>query len=368
MRLSNCLVFVTGAVSLLTTFFQLLVRPRCSLAHVSRRIVDIALPRIVLEGKGSTRTKKVGAFQISFIQHKQRHYHHLSPSYLLATTRTAIWFENHRSRTHYSTISSVLHLSSTDNMSTDGGITTMTTTNSIEGPVLPPLVSTSKRIFWIRHGEVINPGGTRVVYYGAQDVMLSDFGKLEAQVAAQYLQQFTLHNVYSSTLSRAIYGATKVINSQQQQQQDAELSISKMELVQLPGLTELDRGKWCGLTIEEIGRDKMKAFDNCDESVTPEGGESYNAVKERVINAKNNILQQMKYGTCAAAVCHLQVTRCIVSDALQIPTNEMVQKVSIATASITCIDYNSDGTCTVHYQSFKPATIIGLEKAKDGAN
>lgn len=135
---------------------------------------------------------------------------------------------------------------SNENMSTDNGQTTTTTTNIIEGPVLPPVPAASKRIFWIRHGEVINPGGTRSVYYGAQDVMLP--------------------------------------------------------------------------------------------------------------------------GTSTAVVCHLQVTRCVVADALQISLKEMVQKVSIATASITCIDYNNDNTCTVHFQSFKPATVVGLQKAKDGAN
>jgi broad specificity phosphatase PhoE len=302
--------------------------------------------------------------RISFIpqQQKRNGNHLISSSHNIfePIKRTRAFFQKYPTNTK-----STLNFSS-ENMSTDNGKTT-TTTNIIEGTVLPPVPATSKRIFWIRHGEVINPGGTRSVYYGAQDVELSEFGKVEAQLAGQYLQQFTLHNIYSSTLSRAIYGATQVIEYQKQKLKSSD-DIPNLKLKQLSEFIELDRGEWCGLTIDEIGRDKMKEFDNCNESVTPIGGESYPTVYNRVMNGKNIVLQQMLPGTSTAIVCHLQVTRCVVADALQISLKEMVQKVSIATASITCIDYNNDNTCTVHYQSFKPATVVGLQKAKDGAN
>lgn len=52
----------------------------------------------------------------------------------------------------------------------------------IKGPNLPPVAPMSKRLFWIRHGEVINPGGDKAVYYGSMDVPLSPFGELEAKV------------------------------------------------------------------------------------------------------------------------------------------------------------------------------------------
>lgn len=52
----------------------------------------------------------------------------------------------------------------------------------IEGPVVPPIPATCKRLFMVRHGEVINPGGDRSVYYGAMDVSLSPLGEQEAMV------------------------------------------------------------------------------------------------------------------------------------------------------------------------------------------
>ena len=230
-----------------------------------------------------------------------------------------------------------------------------------EGPALPALPATAKRMFLVRHGEVINPGGDRNVYYGAMDVSLSKLGEQEASAAGVYLSQFDLAHVFCSPLSRAVYGAKQVAEWQ------ARKSI---DLVSLPGLKELDRGDWCGKTQEEIGEELMTAFDACDELVTPANGESFPALKRRVLEALNTALGQMQPGESACIVSHLQVTRSILSQALGIPTNQMT-KLPVATASVTCVDYDfADGAvephATVHFQSFKPD--VGLAKSKDGAN
>ena len=195
------------------------------------------------------------------------------------------------------------------------------------------------------------------MYYGAMDVPLSPLGEAEAEAAAQYLQQFDLQHVACSPLSRALYGATKVMELQQ-----SELA---SDLIVLDGFTEMDRGAWCGLTLDEIGPDLMARFDACDESVTPQGGESYSELKNRVIQARNHVLDVLHEGRAAAVVSHLQVTRSILSDAMDMPISAM-SKLKIATASITCIDYCDGDVQTVHFQSFKPETELAA--SKDGAN
>uniref|UniRef100_A0A7S3VEL2 Uncharacterized protein n=2 Tax=Chaetoceros debilis TaxID=122233 RepID=A0A7S3VEL2_9STRA len=110
----------------------------------------------------------------------------------------------------------------------------------------------------------------------------------------------------------------------------------------------------------------MAKFDACDESATPEGGESYPFLKNRVLAARDELLEMTDCGKASAIVSHLQVTRSMLSDAMGIPTGEM-SLLKVATASVTCIDYDATtGTQTVHYQSFKPDA--GLEISKDGAN
>jgi broad specificity phosphatase PhoE len=232
------------------------------------------------------------------------------------------------------------------------------------GPMLPPLEPTTKRLFLVRHGEVINPGGDgRAVYYGAMDVPLSELGKQEALAAANYLAQFEIEYVVCSPLSRAVYGAQQVWSRQAHHHREE----NNREVLTLPGFSELDRGEWCGKTLEEIGVDNMARFDAGDESVTPRGGESYHTVRKRVRQAQQEVLDRLSPGRAAVIVSHLQVTRCMLSDALNIPIENMA-KLPVATASITCIDYPLDPPLvpTVHFQSFKPD--MGLKTSKDGAN
>lgn len=226
----------------------------------------------------------------------------------------------------------------------------------ITGPEFPPIEGSAKRLFMVRHGEVINPGGDRPVYYGALDVSLSPLGESEAKAAALYLKQFEIDLVASSPLSRAVFGAKEILDMQKS---------DELPFVQLEGFRELDRGSWCGKTKDEIGTETMARFDACDESVTPEGGESFKVLKERVLKERDVVLDRLQPGKAAVIVSHLQVTRSMLSDAMGIPTAQMAG-LGIATASITCIDYDVNGVQTVHFQSFKPD--VGLAKSKDGAN
>jgi probable phosphoglycerate mutase len=198
------------------------------------------------------------------------------------------------------------------------------------------------------------------------EVPLSSLGEEEAKVAASYLSQFRISRIFSSPLSRAAYGANQVLLLQQQQKQPSLSSSDPVpdEVIVLPGFTELDRGAWCGLTKEEIGADLLARFDACDETVTPEGGESYLDLKARVLRARDEALSQVPAGECACLVSHLQVTRSILSDALGVPTPEMVN-LPVATASVACVDYDGPEQ-TVRFQSYKPDA--GLRASRDGAN
>ena len=166
------------------------------------------------------------------------------------------------------------------------------------GPTLPEVSPSSKRLFLVRHGEVINPGGDRPVFYGALDVPLSPLGQKEATAAAQYLSQFDLEQVFASPLSRAVFGAEEV-RRLQSSQNDVDVSV-------VEGFRELDRGIWCGKTKEEIGEEAMAKFDACDESITPEGGESFLFLKARVLQARDEALARLSSGSAAAIVSHLQ--------------------------------------------------------------
>jgi broad specificity phosphatase PhoE len=198
------------------------------------------------------------------------------------------------------------------------------------------------------------------------DVPLSPLGEMEAIEAATYLSRFHLQHVASSPLTRARFGARQVL-ARQSLPGDERKDTGSEDVVVLGGFKELDRGSWCGLTIEEIGPDMLARFDACDESVTPgDGGESYPALKSRVIDARDELLRMTEAGRASAIVSHLQVTRAMLSEALGMDVTQM-SRLKIATASISCVDYCSEtGKEVVRFQSFKPE--CGLEGSKDGAN
>ena len=227
---------------------------------------------------------------------------------------------------------------------------------------LPPIPPNGKRLFLIRHGEVVNPGGSRKVFYGDMNVPLTLLGQKEACVAADYLSRSKLTAVYTSPLSRAFYGAQQVGARQQQQE-------TLLTPIRLQGLSELKRGAWRGKTKDEIGEEQLARFDACDLSVTPARGESFPALHQRVTAALyDTILPSVPTGESAAIVSHLQVTRCLVAEALGVPLESMTQEIAIQTASITCIDYVNHVVPQqiVRFQSFKPEA--GLPGSQDGAN
>ncbi|GMH70106.1 hypothetical protein TL16_g05326 [Triparma laevis f. inornata] len=223
---------------------------------------------------------------------------------------------------------------------------------------LPPIAANARRVFMVRHGEVIPPGGVHGVHYGDLDVDLSPLGKKEATAAGQFLFQYKLHSVWSSPLSRAVYGAEEVRKEQK------SFSPTQKQNT-LPGFSELCRGAWRGKTKEEIGLDTYAKFNDCDESVTPDGGESIMTVKTRVMGALDQILEGTPKGEATCVVSHLWVTRSMISDALGVEPGKM-NEVDVPTASISCVDYEDGGSAQVVMKGFKPD--VGLEKSKDTGN
>ena len=68
---------------------------------------------------------------------------------------------------------------------------------------------------------------------------LSDLGKLEAKAAAQFLSKEDMKGVWSSPLSRAVYGAERI--------RDERGGLMGAPLT-YPGFSELARGAWRGKT------------------------------------------------------------------------------------------------------------------------
>ena len=219
----------------------------------------------------------------------------------------------------------------------------------------------ARRLFLVRHGEVIPPGGVHGVHYGDMDVPLSPLGKDEASAAAAFLKPSALSSVFSSPLSRAVYGAEEIRKGRSNLRADVPATFD--------GFSELKRGAWRGKSKEDIGADLYDAFNRGEDNTTPKDGESVFDVRKRVLEARDEVLGLIPDGEAGCVVSHLWVTRSFLSEALNVGAGEM-HELAIPTASISCVDYvmgkggNWEGNIVM--TGFKPEA--GLRSGVDLGN
>jgi broad specificity phosphatase PhoE len=128
-----------------------------------------------------------------------------------------------------------------------------------------------RELIFVRHGLTEWNASRR--FQGRTDVPLSDHGRMQARAVAQALRAESLQAIYASDLSRALETARIVAKPH------------GIEVVADPRLREFDFGVWEGLTWDEIVASRPELRDQPTTSArryTPEGGESFEAVRERV--------------------------------------------------------------------------------------
>jgi len=222
---------------------------------------------------------------------------------------------------------------------------------------IPSLSPHLRRLYLVRHGEVIPPGGIHGVHYGDMDVPLSNLGKLEAKAAAEFLKKEDIKGVFSSPLSRAVYGAEQ-IRKDRNGLMHAPLTF--------PGFSELARGAWRCKSKEDIGLELHERFNRGEEGTTPEGGESLHVIRKRVLGARDEVLDLLEDGEAGCVVSHLWVTRSFISDATDGKAGDMVD-IEIPTASVSVVDYDVHKRVqNVVMLGVKPEA--GLEKGQDVGN
>ena len=220
-----------------------------------------------------------------------------------------------------------------------------------------------KRLVLVRHGEVdLAMFNGKKCLYGGIDIPLSEKGRAEARAAAAVLaDEEHITQMWTSPLSRAVYGADCIAEVQE------GMHFSSSNIVRHDGFREVDRGDWVGLSLEEIGKDKIARW-NRDPSYKPGGSaETLAEVAERVLHAKDELLTCSPWGSTTALVSHMWVTRSILGEALGFDTvhdTARLQEVDLPTASISVIEYKrapgkSEKVCSasVIYTGKKPALL-----------
>ena len=183
------------------------------------------------------------------------------------------------------------------------------------------------RLYLVRHGAVTPPRPG--MYYGGCEVSLSAAGEAEARRAGEALRAAALEQVCASPLARARYGAECVA------------APHRLPVRIEPDLREIARGRWVGLTPEEVRArfpGDLGAHAADPEHWRGHGGESLGDLRRRVLGVRDRLLRA---GAGAAAlVSHLHPTRILLADALGWPLTRL-EELEVPTGSIAEIEYRA---------------------------
>ena len=145
-------------------------------------------------------------------------------------------------------------------------------------------------LFLIRHGQTT--GNVARLYYGPQDLPLTDVGRDQARSLQPFLSQYTFDRVYASDLARAV--------------ETAQLAIPGCEPIQTPLLREMNEGDLMGLTYEQVKENYSHLPNDSYESVN---GESQQQAAARM----TEFLKLLEHDPCGhvAAFAHAGIMRCL---------------------------------------------------------
>ena len=136
----------------------------------------------------------------------------------------------------------------------------------------------TRTVYLIRHAMPDIPLGERWCVGGRMDLPLNEIGRLQAALLPFMPELQRLSAVFCSPLARARETALPLCPAPRE----------------IPGLAEQDMGVWDGLSFREI-RERFPALyaaREADLSVVPEGAETLEAVRERMLKALRRCLAE----------------------------------------------------------------------------
>lgn len=198
-------------------------------------------------------------------------------------------------------------------------------------------------IVLLRHG--VTPNTVRKVFCGSggSDPALTELGQEQAGRAATWLKQLdSVDAVVASPLRRT--------------QETAGIVAGELGLdVSLEaGIVETDFGEWEGYSFAEIMAKWPAEMDAWlgSTAIAPPGGETFDAVSARVVEARDRLLNAYA-GKTVVAVSHVTPIKMMVRHALDAPMRSIYQ-MELAPASITTITFWPDGRPSLRNFSVVP--------------
>ena len=158
------------------------------------------------------------------------------------------------------------------------------------------------KLYLIRHGQT--DWNIQGKIQGSHDIPLNDTGRAQAKLVAEGMDSRPVTKIFSSTLMRAVETARMIGDRQQ------------VETYLVPGLIEVEFGKWEGMT----------------------GGETQMEAMERVAGAIEAVMEMTNGREDIAVVSHGATMAYIVAYLMRNHPEEA--EIIVDNASITTVNYN----------------------------
>ena len=195
-------------------------------------------------------------------------------------------------------------------------------------------IGTPTRMLLLRHGQTELSVQRR--YSGRGNPALTDTGRAQAGAAARYLaQRGGIAAVISSPLQRCRETAS------------AAAKLLGLDVTVDEDLTETDFGAWEGLTFAEAAERDPELHRRWlrDTSVEPPGGESFDAVQQRVVRARDRVIAEHG-ATTVLVVSHVTPIKTMLRLALDAGP-AILYRLHLDLASLSIAEFFGDGPASV---------------------
>jgi len=191
------------------------------------------------------------------------------------------------------------------------------------------------RILLIRHGDT--PASQDNRFAGAQDVPLSEVGRVHASELATRLARYPIDAVYSSSKQRA-YDTAQFI-----------AAVHNLDVTKVPDLREMEHGVWDGHTHEEIEQlypEMLAAYNRDPYTFAPDGGESAEMVLKRAVPALLGLVRAHP-NQKLVVVAHKTTNRLLMAYFLGIEPRLYKDKLAQRPASLNVLEFYSEDNVQV---------------------
>ena len=182
----------------------------------------------------------------------------------------------------------------------------------------------------VRHGQT--PWNRDGRFRGRSELGLDERGFKQAQAVAKHIASYPVSAIYSSPLRRAIETAEAIA-------QALGLTVEAMD-----GLTDIDFGRWQGLSPDELSEEDRELYRRWLASphlVRPPQGESLGEVSSRALKAVKQIAEQHENET-VVTVSHEGVGRVILCTLLGADLSQF-RRIQQDLASISIFEMRDGG-------------------------